>query len=1201
MMKNSLARLVLGCICALSVVLASACEDDLTCGPGTVEVDGQCVLESAVTDGAVPEGGWPEGGGAAGTGAMGGTGAVGGTGGSGGTGPGGDAAVPPTGTGLTCGEGTQESNGECVPVEADPTDKPIGSPCASSDECESGFCMPDADNLPGGYCTVVNCGDETPCPPGSTCYAVTVDLNMCMAFCDSDEVHCRPDEDYICQPLYGSDLNICAPYCQLTDSCPAGTKCDPEVGACILPECDPDADDPCDAANTDEICYPETEGLTELGGLCMVLCDPAYPEADCKVNKGDVCQPLVEDPANTGFCAPPVCNDTEQCPAGAFCQDHVCQPPPLCGQDGACSDETTSCLTSVGKCMTKCPTDDTTCADIHSGLTCAEINDPALCLPTGSFPSSPCRDTVGDECDSVTVEGESADMVCIDDMCLVDCEDGGDTLCEDLDATLACAEGIFDVDVCLPKGAYPGGPCASGDTCDDLDMGDGESADMVCEDDMCLVECGTSGDVLCEAVESSLVCATGIFDNDVCLPKGSFPGGPCKTDGTCDDVAAGTDTAGMVCEEDMCLVDCSDTDPCADVSATLTCSTGVFDTDVCLPIGSFPGGPCRETEGDECDDNVSGIDDADMVCTGSMCLVGCTPGPEGDELCAQVDASLTCSTGIFDEDVCLPKGSFPGGPCKSDNTCDDVAAGEGTASMVCEDDMCLVDCSSTDPCADVDDTLVCAPGIFDTDVCLPAGSFPGGPCGDGGLCAQDVGGLVEADMICNAGTCVVDCSEDGQWEGYGDTLCSIVSDAMTCSESAGNICVAACFEGACAEGYSCLDPGTVPAQENACLPNGSFVGSQCAEGALCSDIDLTGVGGPFFDVICSPTDVCVVNCDDEGSPGDPDETICATFDSVFGTDLTCSPSAGNTCVTACQAGECPEGYSCLDPGGEDACLPNGSFVGSQCAEGGLCSDLDLTGVGGPYFHVVCSATDVCVVNCDDEGSPGTPDETVCTAFDAVFFTDLTCSLSAGNTCVTACQAGECPEGFSCLDPGGENACLPNGSFVGSQCAEGAVCDDLDLTGVGGPYFDVVCSATDVCVVNCDDEGSPGTPDETVCAAFDAVFFTDLTCSLSAGNTCVAACDGGACDEGFSCLDPGGENACLPDGTFPGSACRDDPTDECDQDLGGNELVDMICVTATTTCGVACPSQDVAGDAFCVAVGMGFTNCINAGGAELVCM
>jgi hypothetical protein len=341
----------------------------------------------------------------------------------------------------------------------------------------------------------------------------------------------------------------------------------------------------------------------------------------------------------------------------------------------------------------------------------------------------------------------------------------------------------------------------------------------------------------------------------------------------------------------------------------------------------------------------------------------------------------------------------------------------------------------------------------------------------------------DLNQKCVQQTCVVDCST-GADAAADDALCAGLDTSLTCSESAGNVCVVACVAGQCPNGFSCFDQGG----ENACLPTGTFPGSPCAGGNTCSSatpgLALSCVGG-----------TCAIDCD---GPGDPaaDDAYCAAINP----NLTCAESIGGHCVVSCESNPCPSGFSCFDSGGEHACLPTGSFPGSPCADFGTCGDLQLP--GGGTVPQQCTFG-VCAVDCET-GNGATANDQFC----AALHPGATCSESAGNVCVDACDtSGQCSAGFSCLNPGGENACLPDGTFPGSACAGGTTCNDY-----GGLTQDCVGG---VCAIDC-------ATDNTVCANFG------LTCSPTAGNICVVPCDsGGNCPSGYFCPDPGGENACLP--------------------------------------------------------------------------
>jgi hypothetical protein len=691
--------------------LLAACGDDdasdgVSCGEGTVQADGVCVVSDDYDSG-TPHAG------------------AGGNGGSGGAG-GSEADA-----GLICGDGTVEVDGECVASPAAPAKKPVGAACELATDCETGTCAI-SDELPGGYCTILGCSSDNPCPVGSTCYTAESGVNLCLAFCEGN-VDCREGDDYNCQPLYTNALGICAPSCTINDNCSSSTRCNQDTGICELLTCDPAASD--SSCNDEETCWPDTEGLSDEGGLCLHLCNPGEPSAECL--SGEVCQPLATDPANSGFCAPPVCSATHECPAGAICQDQVCQPPALCDEDTECEDDDTTCV--AGSCLSKCPTGDDTCADIHPDLVCADTLDEPACLPLGSFPGSACRPNRNNACDGITAGDESAAMICQDDVCLPDCTAGG-----------------------------------------------------------------------------------------------------------------------------------------------------------------------------------------------------------------------------------------------------------------------------TEFCQDIDDTLVCAVGIFETPLCLPKGSFPGAPCDDSDACEQNLEGNADVDMVCASGTCVVDCDESGQWDGYGDTLCRFVDPTLTCSESAGSICVLACEAGACDDGYSCLNPGQIPEAENACLPDGSFPGSAC-RATVGNQCDQNLSGNASVDMECA-AGTCVVSCGVADAA--TNDGLCGLVDP----SLTCSETASDVCVLHCVAGACPSGYSCLKPSTENACLPNGTFPGSACrATVGNQCDQNLS--GNPSLDMEC-ASGACVVSC------GLADAATNDGLCASVSPALTCSETASDICLPHCVAGNCASGYFCYQPATENVCFP---------------------------------------------------------------------------------------------------------------------------------------------------------------------------------
>jgi hypothetical protein len=667
---------LLGAVLSCSL---AGCGDDIatTCGEGTELVARECVpLED---DGSSGSGGRDQSGSSSGSGAGSGAGSGGGSG------------------GLSCGESAYEVDGRCEGL------KPIGAPCESGEECAAEGCLQEDRGALDGYCTLAACSDNRPCPAGSHCTFSSRDaMTICLAYCDAED-DCR--DGYECQPLYTTDVHVCAPTCT-DESCPSGTYCREDTGTCVIDGCVPGAEDAC--SNPDHICYPDRRGLTSSGGVCLPPCDPSAEDSACADN--EVCQPLPEDPDSSGICAPPVCETTEDCPAGSACAESVCVPPARCDGDGACADEAAVCVGGAGgRCMPACP-EDGECADLHSGLSCSAAL--SACLPTGSFPGSACRSDLNSPCDSLEVlrDDESTSvtgMVCADGLCVASCDDGGSDLCADISDTLSCAVDVLDVGpVCLPNGSYPGGPCGAADACAPL-VTDGGDIPTACKTGRCLVTCDAQagGDVLCEGVDASLVCADNLFgDNvDVCLPRGSIPGGPCAAGDRCD--------AGMACEDDRCLYDCTTGGQavCDAAGPALACATGIYATPVCLPRGSFPGGPCRSDN--TCDENLGGLAGADMICMSGVCAVQCQsdilPFASGDALCATVNAALTCVTNpatdfcapacvsgacptgrscLGSENACLPTGSFLGSPCAS-------GACSGAPMLVCAGSACAAGCT----------------------------------------------------------------------------------------------------------------------------------------------------------------------------------------------------------------------------------------------------------------------------------------------------------------------------------------------------------------------------------------------------------------------------------------------------------------------------------------------------------------------------
>lgn len=119
-------------------------------------------------------------------------------------------------------------------------------------------------------------------------------------------------------------------------------------------------------------------------------------------------------------------------------------------------------------------------------------------------------------------------------------------------------------------------------------------------------------------------------------------------------------------------------------------------------------------------------------------------------------------------------------------------------------------------------------------------------------------------MSCRSGSCVVNCPSGAS----GDAVCGAVNPGLTCSDMAGGFCLPACVSGNCPTGLSCL---TNP-DENACLPNGSFLGARCAANNQCS-------GQPNLVCVPGTPPVCGAGCQTTEAAGD---AYCAGVGSQVG-------------------------------------------------------------------------------------------------------------------------------------------------------------------------------------------------------------------------------------------------------------------------------------------------------------------------------
>lgn len=242
-------------------------------------------------------------------------------------------------------------------------------------------------------------------------------------------------------------------------------------------------------------------------------------------------------------------------------------------------------------------------------------------------------------------------------------------------------------------------------------------------------------------------------------------------------------------------------------------------------------------------------------------------------------------------------------------------------------------------------------------------------------------------------------------------------DGTRCEATSG-LCVSTCFEGGCAEGFSCTADGLCV--ESACAartepcPAGTICragecrapcdGVTCPRGQVCT-------GGACIDpcagVVCPSNQVCIA-----GEPGAL--TLCGpacTCDEITiplcGAERACdaregSPTRGECVDPGCETTSCAAGETCVAGACVDACEGVTCPIGRRCEAGECVVDL-------------CEA-----VRC--------PSGRVCRA----------------GECVDACEGVECPAGQRCAS----GACVPD-PCADITCGEGLVCVEGSCV-PGGP-------------------------------------------------------------------------------------------------------------------------------------------------------
>jgi len=284
---------------------------------------------------------------------------------------------------------------------------------------------------------------------------------------------------------------------------------------------------------------------------------------------------------------------------------------------------------------------------------------------------------------------------------------------------------------------------------------------------------------------------------------------------------------------------------------------------------------------------------------------------------------------------------------------------------------------------------------------------------DTGICI-DADGDGHRDAACGGGDCD-DTNPDihpGAFERCDATVdldcrpMEACPDGTVCDTSTG-LCATSCFEGGCAEGFTCQVDRCVDA---AC----AMRADPCPDGTLCNEGECVA---PCDGVVCPQGEICaggacIDPCDGVVCPtnqvcvaGDPDAvTVC-------GPACTCDELAMPLCPseTACDTRPESETHGeCLDPGCETATCGAG-----EVCTAGACVD----GCAG----VACPADQICVLGecvadlCAGVSCPGT-------------------QVCRDGTCFDACDGVSCASGELCRD----GACVPDPCF-GITCDPGERC------------------------------------------------------------------------------------------------------------------------------------------------------------------
>jgi hypothetical protein len=142
------------------------------------------------------------------------------------------SCFPPCARDSDCAAGRRCQLPAGLCVEGGPARGSLGGPCANNADCATlgagGFCTPEANGFPGGYCSVP-C-DAVTCATG-LCVETSTNMNNCLSTCAAP-ADCR--SGYTCFSLDANDPGICFPKCTAdTDCIDPEPVCDRTSGYCV--------------------------------------------------------------------------------------------------------------------------------------------------------------------------------------------------------------------------------------------------------------------------------------------------------------------------------------------------------------------------------------------------------------------------------------------------------------------------------------------------------------------------------------------------------------------------------------------------------------------------------------------------------------------------------------------------------------------------------------------------------------------------------------------------------------------------------------------------------------------------------------------------------------------------------------------------------------------------------------------------------